>query len=54
MKREFLKMFSVYDLLKYEAIDCWSELALGTHVKLKNEDGQIVVTKEISKRTLSG
>lgn len=49
MEREFLKVFSVYDLLKYEAIDCWDELKLGTHVKLKNQDGQIVVTKEISK-----
>lgn len=53
MEREFLKVFSVYDLLKYEAIDCWDELKLGTHVKLKNQDGQIVVTKEISKKDIS-
>lgn len=48
MEREFLKVFSVYDLLKYEAIDCWDELKLGTHVKLKNQEGQIFVTKENS------
>ena len=51
MEREFLKVFSVYDLLKYEAIDCWNKLKLGTPVKLKNQDGQIVVTMESRKAT---
>ena len=47
MKREFLKVFSVYDLLKYEAIDIFTELEIGTEVKLIAQDNKILVIKEL-------